>query len=378
MNFFRSTRSGKAFSPFASAIPIYSVAGFDFPALLKDSSALELNEIPPEDGATGLDTPLFGGRPSRPPPFSEPCSPPLPAFACPLGPPAPPPSCFPVPLPAHSCPAGPSGLAPDSYPASSPQLAGFPPPSFRPPSSTPSSAAPALQSRDNARRARKRNAQKAAAGHVPKQRTHRLYMAPAAPVATDLDTESLPATRGAYAARPAKETPDAQTEWDLLRLLESGASLIRWPGLSVSFFFFYPRQTLKKICVCSEPRPLIDNAGRVVAVLLGRPRDPQYLQAAKDVYESFAREGSAAQFSTKQTQHRRGKYPALHIGVVHQQGTKEPVNLQVPKDYAHLVGRLRSDPALQRLASFASAMGTQYLSTLQDATGRLVSPQPQS
>lgn len=89
-------------------------------------------------------------------------------------------------------------------------------------------------------------------------------------------------------------------------------------------------------------------------VLAGRPIDPTYALAADGVFQLMEKEAAAATFSQAETDHRRGSYPALNVGVTHGMGTLRPTFLD-NGSHTEMVDRLLADPQVQRLAGFASS-----------------------
>ncbi|KAG6896248.1 hypothetical protein C0992_009509 [Termitomyces sp. T32_za158] len=190
--------------------------------------------------------------------------------------------------------------------------------------------------RQHMRRAarRRRNAEKE--GHAPSLRTKRLYLEAAQPLHSAVISETLPAARGGYQAVQGALRPGDQTAWSLERLVEEeGLSLVQWNGI--------------------DPRPLVDNQGRIIAVLAGRPQAECYQQSAARLYESLLHESQSAPFSRDEVVHRRGRFPALNAGVYYGTGTRKVVNLDAGV-HADLLQRLLKNPDLERLANFASAL----------------------
>ncbi|KAF8814950.1 hypothetical protein BYT27DRAFT_7062848, partial [Phlegmacium glaucopus] len=75
------------------------------------------------------------------------------------------------------------------------------------------------------------------------------------------------------------------------------------------------------------PTPFIDQDNRVFLVLAGRPSDQGYVDAADAAYQLLAKEGIGANFAFDQVSHRRGRFPALNVGVTHGNGTLQPTYL---------------------------------------------------
>lgn len=112
---------------------------------------------------------------------------------------------------------------------------------------------------------------------------------------------------------------------------------------------FWPLAYHRFSCNC----PIVDQKGRIIAVLVGQPKDASFISAAETVFESMVREGKAASFLPKETLHCQGAFPAINMGVTHGKGTLAPVYLNNHR-HTPMMERLLDDPAVQRLAAFAS------------------------
>ncbi|KAF8059499.1 hypothetical protein FPV67DRAFT_1424580 [Lyophyllum atratum] len=104
----------------------------------------------------------------------------------------------------------------------------------------------------------------------------------------------------------------------------------------------------------SGSKPLVDKDRRIFATMIGRPNDPGWAVSCQRAFEAIQREGGAAAFTTQERDHRRGKFPAVNVGVTYGKGTTQPVNL---KRGAHdeMLGRLLSNKDIARIAAFGSA-----------------------
>ncbi|RDB25497.1 hypothetical protein Hypma_007803 [Hypsizygus marmoreus] len=105
-------------------------------------------------------------------------------------------------------------------------------------------------------------------------------------------------------------------------------------------------------------RPILDVEARVVGVLAGRPRgsdwDATVDQATREL--AFARESLRP--SDKDSDHRRGKFPALVAGISFGGGQTKPANLHSSKvNKSILDGLLHgASKSFSRIAMFASSM----------------------
>ncbi|PBK70858.1 hypothetical protein ARMSODRAFT_844621, partial [Armillaria solidipes] len=163
-------------------------------------------------------------------------------------------------------------------------------------------------------------------------RTMRMIHETAEPIHTDLATEALPSTKGAYSALNFRE-PDAEREYMVNELLALGFSEVPWEGY--------------------DPRPIVDRCGRIVAVMAGQPHDPTYSATCMDAYDEIMAEGEGANFH-RASKHRRGTFPAVNMGISYGKGQKVPARLQNGV-LAAIVSRLVGSEAVIQMATYASA-----------------------
>ncbi len=102
----------------------------------------------------------------------------------------------------------------------------------------------------------------------------------------------------------------------------------------------------------SDPRPIVDNKGRIVAVIVGQPHDTSYSAACMGAHDEIMREGAAANFR-KASSHRRGHFPAVNVGISYGKGQRVPSHLQNGV-LAAVVNRLVGSEAVMRMATYAS------------------------
>ncbi|TFK59395.1 hypothetical protein BDN72DRAFT_780811, partial [Pluteus cervinus] len=103
----------------------------------------------------------------------------------------------------------------------------------------------------------------------------------------------------------------------------------------------------------STSRPIVDKNQRIVAVLVSAPQDHGFADACNRVYKTMEQEEIAAEFSTDDTIHKRGRFPAINVGITHGQGGDTPVNLK--SQHMDMLERLLQDADVQRVASFADS-----------------------
>ncbi|KAJ6447465.1 hypothetical protein C8R47DRAFT_996996, partial [Mycena vitilis] len=159
---------------------------------------------------------------------------------------------------------------------------------------------------------------------------------PAAPIPTELDSSSLPAAMGAYAAR----VDDTSTKYGskvrrcLANVLGLGFQLVEWDGLT--------------------PIPLIDSKGRIIAVLAGQPCNDEYRAAVQRAFHLIRDAGAEARFPASMRKHRCGLFAAINVGLSYGKGQTTPCWLNT-KEYTGLAERLLGDKDIRRLAGFADA-----------------------
>ncbi|KAJ7033781.1 hypothetical protein C8F04DRAFT_1260512 [Mycena alexandri] len=184
------------------------------------------------------------------------------------------------------------------------------------------------------RRALKRAATHVAAGHQPAAPGLLAHVNAAVPLTTAFDTSTLPSTHGAYAAKveDKAEKHGSKVRRSLANLLGLGFDLIRWDGFT--------------------PRPIFDANGRIIAVLAGQPRHPEYAAAARAAFCAIMDAGADARFPADMRKHRRGLFAALKVGLSYGKGQKTPGWLN-NKGYTPVVERLLANDDIKRLACFA-------------------------
>jgi hypothetical protein len=97
---------------------------------------------------------------------------------------------------------------------------------------------------------------------------------------------------------------------ELHELLEAGALHIKWNGMRVFFHFLYIFIVAHGFLIFSDPMLIVDSDGFIIAVLLGRPEDPDWDDVIADVIEllkSVREDGIAwGIFKKDDFKHRRG------------------------------------------------------------------------
>ncbi|KII88462.1 hypothetical protein PLICRDRAFT_111033 [Plicaturopsis crispa FD-325 SS-3] len=114
----------------------------------------------------------------------------------------------------------------------------------------------------------------------------------------------------------------------------------------------------------STPRVLLDDEGRIFAVLVGQPKDPRWAgecQAAANLMEITQKQ---CRLSKKQKVHRRGNFSCLSVGVSHGGGQKAPGNLRHNKTNKKQLDILLASPSIRRIAGFGSSVFAHYFPKL--------------
>jgi hypothetical protein len=91
-------------------------------------------------------------------------------------------------------------------------------------------ATPKRLSRSHAKRSRRRQAKICLEGQLPRPKTVKTHVLPAAPIRTPLATEDLPATSCGYRAKSGTY-PGRKKKYSLQGMMAKGFQLITWNGL---------------------------------------------------------------------------------------------------------------------------------------------------
>ncbi|KAJ7803081.1 hypothetical protein B0H14DRAFT_3487824 [Mycena olivaceomarginata] len=174
-------------------------------------------------------------------------------------------------------------------------------------------------------------------GYVPHASIVAEHVKPAVPLhMPSLDAIALPATHSVYAGRveDKDEKYGAKKRRSLAELISLGFQLVRWDGITA--------------------RPLVDNAGRIFAVLAGQPDNDRWRRAVSRAYGFIKAEGMGADFPAAMRKHRRGLFAAINIGLGYGKGQRLPTWMD-NKQHTPMVNRLLAHPDVNRLANFASS-----------------------
>ncbi|KAJ7776201.1 hypothetical protein B0H16DRAFT_1712578 [Mycena metata] len=241
-----------------------------------------------------------------------------------------------------SSPALPASLSPSE---SIPPLNPSPPPSASPPPSTrpPQPSLPGVERRRKNERAQARRStrrQKLATQSTPYDRNlnprHTQEYRREASHSTSFNLADAPVAAGAFVGRRSKRpTRCIRT---LPELLDNGDELVEWNG--------------------RDPKLILDAEGRIVAILLGMPDDPEWESVIREAAKAMERARRIARnrgaWRVGQV-HRRGRHLPLFEGVSFGGGQKRPGNLRNTRLFNHLVKELLRSKSIRRIAGFQSS-----------------------
>ncbi|KAJ7900457.1 hypothetical protein B0H13DRAFT_2336660 [Mycena leptocephala] len=351
----RTTRSGVQFSP--NELDSLTVNGIKFGVIRTNVSLDRLlrEALVATDGrAADLDAGAAVGDEdmdewedevdleSRPPtPLSDTSSP---LSSPPLSP-----AGSPQPSPTPSRPPTPSSSRhPPPMPSSSRHLPPMPsssrhpppmPPSSRPaPTAAPGNIEKERKKQQAAARRRARCQRTAAAGPYargpkPRGQAYREQ----SPHTAAYDAAELPsASGGAWVGR--RSTERARRYFTLRELDEMGNEYIEWNG--------------------KDPKLVVDSEGRIVAILLGEPDDPEWAHVVAEAAKALRRARRSAMRAgiwRPGSSHRRGTYYSITAGVSFGGGQRRPGNLRNSRKTRKILRRLLRNKYIRRIVGFQSS-----------------------
>ncbi len=109
----------------------------------------------------------------------------------------------------------------------------------------------------------------------------------------------------------------------------------------------------------SDPRPIVNRQGHIVAVMAGQPHDLTYSAACMNAYDQIVAEGEGANFR-QASKHHRGTFPAVNVGISYGKGQKVPACLQ-NGILAAIVNQLVSSEAVIQMATYANGKALCFL-----------------
>lgn len=140
-------------------------------------------------------------------------------------------------------------------------------------------------------------------------------------VKTDYVMEGATAAKGAYVGinRPVDSVSGSDC-YTLEGELAKGRKLVRWDGVYVSFPFCLVFPSADSYFYPSSPTTLIDKKRRMLAMLVGHPKDGRWMEDVIEPVEKMFDEirvkgDSSNGWSTKQQDARRGDFVSLTTGV---------------------------------------------------------------
>ncbi|KAJ7817079.1 hypothetical protein B0H13DRAFT_1662959, partial [Mycena leptocephala] len=114
----------------------------------------------------------------------------------------------------------------------------------------------------------------------------------------------------------------------------------------------------------SSPKLIVDIEGHIIAILLGRPEDPDWDEVVHKAAAAFTRARHAGEasgaFRPQDLKHRRGSYAVLSTGVSLGGGQQRPGNLVNNAKRRKIINYLRKNKYVRRLAGFQSSGLARY------------------
>ncbi|KAJ7206715.1 hypothetical protein C8J57DRAFT_1541288 [Mycena rebaudengoi] len=179
--------------------------------------------------------------------------------------------------------------------------------------------------------------------HQPKER-HSQKHREQSPHRSALDAEELPASGGGSWLGARGKGRKGRRLWTLDELKREGDRVLEWNG--------------------KDPKLILDVHGRIIAVLVGTPEDPDWDQVIRDSLKEMkrARRRGARRgiFKAKDMRHRRGQYLPLVTGVSFGGGQQRPGNLVHSREYRRIVKQLLRNKSIRRIAGFQSSALAMY------------------
>ncbi|KZP19050.1 hypothetical protein FIBSPDRAFT_744449 [Athelia psychrophila] len=127
-----------------------------------------------------------------------------------------------------------------------------------------------------------------------------------------------------------------------------------------------PRTFSLRSRTISKPIGILDDAGRIIAVLAGRPSKDSgagddWVKVVAGLEAAINKLQRQCSFTAKDRDHRRGPHPAKAVGVSHGGGQTQPSVLDLgSKKNERAMDAFRCDPSVIRAAHFGSAAFSAY------------------
>ncbi|KAL1939367.1 hypothetical protein VTO73DRAFT_9923 [Trametes versicolor] len=159
----------------------------------------------------------------------------------------------------------------------------------------------------------------------------------AEPIPTNysLAMEDVPVTKTAFTSTRKEATEEDRREYTKEELIARGFEYVPWDG--------------------RVPRPILDQHGRVFAVLAGRPRDTGWDEVNAQLQEILETTREAYRPQPKQTNHRRGTFTAVSCGFSYGGGQTYVRNVALDPDNQGVMDSLTQQKAVQRVANFGNS-----------------------
>ncbi|KAJ6527047.1 hypothetical protein B0H19DRAFT_970015 [Mycena capillaripes] len=114
----------------------------------------------------------------------------------------------------------------------------------------------------------------------------------------------------------------------------------------------------------SSPKLILDIYGRIIAILLGRPEDPEWDEVVRKAAHAMNRARRAGfasgAFRAADAEHRHGRFPVLATGVSFGGGQQRPGNLVNGRKRQKIINNLLKNKSIRRLARFQSSGMARY------------------
>ncbi|KAJ7892370.1 hypothetical protein B0H13DRAFT_2340164 [Mycena leptocephala] len=142
--------------------------------------------------------------------------------------------------------------------------------------------------------------------------------------------------RGSWIGRSSKKA--AFRILQTSELYDDGAEHVKWYGIN--------------------PKLVVDDQGRIIAILLGTPEDPDWADVIKEAVKAMRRARLLARHHDAWhpgTVHRRGPQFLLTSGISLGRGQKPPGNRRNTRFFRRLIRRLLRNKSIRRIAGFQSS-----------------------
>ncbi|KAJ6600899.1 hypothetical protein B0H10DRAFT_2082626 [Mycena sp. CBHHK59/15] len=188
--------------------------------------------------------------------------------------------------------------------------------------------------------ARRRERRRRAAPHTPFERRPNMHRSQThreePPETVNVDAGDLPSSSGgAWTGR--RSGKGKCRPFTLPELLAMKCKVIYWNG--------------------RDPKLILDARGRIVAILIGRPEDPDW---DEEMHRARRKGMRHRVFKSARPLHRRGRFSVLAAGVSFGGGQKRPGNLVNNRFARRLIQRLLKNQSIRRFAGFQSSALATY------------------